>query len=90
MKKLVKEDLNEKFEERRDPVRSMGIGICGEIEKYCEQMIDSCQKVNDEYEEEYGDDMENADIDEIYSYANNNGRMDMCEDILNLIKKYKD
>jgi len=89
MKKLVKESLNEKlgFQEESDPIRSMGIGICSEIEKYCEQVIKTCKGVNNEYESIYGDDLEDADIEEFYSYSNNEGRIEVCQKILDMIKK---
>ena len=85
--KIVKESLYEELDQKSDPIYDMGIGIVGEIKKYCNDTIKACQTVIDEYAEndiEFGD----GDADEDYCIANNEGRIEACEEILRIIKEY--
>lgn len=47
MKKLVKEQLNEKFEKQSDPIHDMGIGVC------YKKVNDLREKLADMWDENY-------------------------------------
>lgn len=80
MEKLVKESLNEEFE--RQSLYSQSLSVIKEIQKYCKTTIKECQDFFDEVEEEI-----QLEADDDIAMANNEGRMDVCEEILRIIGK---
>lgn len=79
--KKVRENLNETDMFMKDMAYKSYQRIHRKVTVHCQQVIDTCGKVLDKYEEEGAQD----EADE-YSIANNEGRIEVAQEILEMLR----